>query len=241
MNQLNTSSRIDQFYFKIKGNRWYWYFSIFCRLTLAFGFIVAGMVKIVGQRFASGLSTKHPMGAYLEALHHTGYYYTFIGIAQVLAAIFLILPRTVTLGALLYFPIIVNIWLLSIAVRFEGSIVSSPLMVLANLYILAWNYDRLKYILPFKKFPNYGIVEKPIKYSNQFPFVFFIGVIFTAMITVSIAQFGYEVMPRNSVSDCKKQFINTKNESAGFKFCDCIHHNGMPLDDCLEEFEKAKK
>jgi uncharacterized membrane protein YphA (DoxX/SURF4 family) len=241
MNQLDTLSRIDQFYFKIKGNRWYWYFSIFCRLTLAFGFIVAGMVKIVGQRFASGLSTKHPMGAYLEALHHTGYYYTFIGIAQVLAAIFLIIPRTVTLGALLYFPIIVNISLLSIAVRFEGSIVTSPLMVLANLYILAWNYDRLKYILPFKEFPNYGIVEKPIKYSNKFPFVFFIGVIFTAMLTVSIAQFGYEVVPRNSVSDCKKQFINTKNEAAGFKFCDCIHNNGKPLDDCLEEFEKAKK
>jgi len=114
-------------------------------------------------------------------------------------------------------------------------------MVLANLYILAWNYDRLKYILPFKEFPNYGIVEKPIKYSNKFPFVFFIGVIFTAMLTVSIAQFGYEVVPRNSVSDCKKQFINTKNEAAGFKFCDCIHNNGKPLDDCLEEFEKAKK
>lgn len=134
-----------------------------------------------------------------------------------------------------------NISLLSIAVRFEGSIVTSPLMVLANLYILAWNYDRLKYILPFKEFPNYGIVEKPIKYSNKFPFVFFIGVIFTAMLTVSIAQFGYEVVPRNSVSDCKKQFINTKNEAAGFKFCDCIHNNGKPLDDCLEEFEKAKK
>ena len=84
------------------------------------------MVKIVGERFASGLSDIHPMGAYLEALHHTGYYYTFIGIAQVVAAVLLLIPRTVTLGALLYFPIIVNIWLLSYAVRFEGSIVTSP-------------------------------------------------------------------------------------------------------------------
>ena len=30
------------------------------------------MVKIVGERFASGLSDIHPMGAYLEALHNTG-------------------------------------------------------------------------------------------------------------------------------------------------------------------------
>ena len=241
MNQLNNSTKFEQFYLKIKGNRWYWYFSIFCRFTLAFAFIVAGMVKIAGERFASGLSIKHPMGAYLEALHHTGYYYTFIGIAQVIAAILLIIPRTVTLGALLYFPIIVNIWLLSIAVRFEGSIVTSPLMVLANLYILVWNYDKLKYILPFKTFPNYGIVEKPTKYSNKFPFLFFTGVICTIVLIVSISQFGYDAMPRNSLSDCKKQFINTKNEAAGFNFCECIHNNGRPLDECLEEFENATK
>ena len=237
----NTFYKFELFYLKSKENRWYWLFSIFCRFTLAFAFIVAGMVKIIGERFASGLSIKHPMGAYLEALHHTGYYYTFIGIAQVTAAILLIIPRTVTLGALLYFPIIINIWLLSFAVRFEGSFVTSPLMVFANLYILIWNYDRLKYILPFKRFSNYGILEKPTKYSNKFPFIFFTGVIITVGLTVLLAQFGYDAMPRNSLSDCKKQFKNTKNEVAGFRFCECIHNNGRPLDECFEEFKNAKK
>ena len=199
------------------------------------------MVKIAGERFASGLSVKHPMGAYLEALHHTGFYYTFIGIIQVVAGILLIIPVTVTLGALLYFPIIINICLLSFAVRFEGSFVTSPLMVLANLYILIWNYDRLRYILPCKIFSNYGIVGRPIKYSNKFPFLFFTGVICTVVLIVSIAQFGYDAMPRNSISDCKKQFKNTKNEAAGFKFCECIHSNGSPLDKCLEEFENETK
>jgi hypothetical protein len=199
------------------------------------------MVKIVGERFASGLSIKHPMGAYLEALHHTGYYYTFIGIAQVTAAILLIIPRTVTLGALLYFPIILNIWLLSFAVRFEGSFITSPLMMLANLYILVWNYDRLKYILPLKRFSDYGIVEKPAKYNNKFPFLFFTGVIITAGLIVLLAQFGYDAMPRNSLSDCKKQFINTRNEAAGFRFCECVHNNGRPLDECLEEFKNGEK
>ncbi len=221
-NKFNYFPKFEEFYLKIKGNKWFWYFSIFCRALLAYAFISAGIVKIVGERFASGLSIKHPMGAYLEALHHTGYYYTFIGITQVAAAILLIIPRTVILGALLYFPIIVNIWLLSMAVRFEGSFVTSPLMVLANLYILVWNYDRLQFILPFKKFPTYEIVEKPIKYSNEFPFLFFTGVVCTGVLTVLIALFGYEAMPRNSISDCKEQFKNTKNEAAGFKFCECI-------------------
>ena len=238
---LNTLNKFETYYVKIKANRWYWLFSIFCRLTLAFAFIIAGMIKILGERFASGLSINHPMGAYLEALHHTGYYYTYIGIAQVVAAILLIIPRTVTLGALLYFPIIINIWLLSFALRFEGSFLTSPLMVLANLYLLVWNYDRLKYILPFKSFSSYGILEKPTKYNNKFPFIFFTGVIITVGLTVLLAQFGYDAMPRNSLSDCKKQFTNTKNEVAGYKFCECIHINGKPLDECLEEFEKSKK
>ncbi len=238
---LNTLTKFEKFYLNTKTNRWYWLFSIFCRLTLAFAFIIAGMIKILGERFASGLSINHPMGAYLEALHHTGYYYTFIGIAQVVAAILLIIPRTVTLGALLYFPIIINIWLLSFALRFEGSFLTSPLMVLANLYLLVWNYDRLKYILPLKSFSSYGILEKPTKYKNKFPFIFFTGVITTVGLTVLLAQFGYYAMPKNSLSDCKNQFKNTKNEVAGYKFCECIHNNGKPLDECLKEFEKSKK
>ncbi|MGK0412401.1 MAG: putative membrane protein YphA (DoxX/SURF4 family) [Polaribacter sp.] len=234
---MNTIPTFEQFYRKIKGNRWYWLFSIFCRLALALAFIVAGMVKIVGERFASGLSDIHPMGAYLEALHHTGYYYTFIGIAQVVAAVLLLIPRTLTLGALLYFPIIVNIWLLSYAVRFEGSIVTSPLMVLANLYLLVWNYDRLRYILPFREFSDLGIIQKPTKYSTKFPILFFSVVVITVVLTISFARFGYDVMPRNSLSDCKKQFKNTKNETAGFEFCECIHNDGQPLDECLKGFE----
>lgn len=240
INHLKTLTTFEQFYIRIKKNRWYWLFSIFCRLALAYAFIFAGLVKIVGERFANGLAVNHPMGAYLEALHHTGYYYTFIGIAQVVAALLLLIPRTVTFGALLYFPIIVNIWLLSYAVRFEGSIVTSPLMVLACLYLLVWNYDRLRYILPFKKFSDMGIIQKPEKYSTKFPFLFFLGVVMTVVITISIARFGYEVMPRNSLSDCKKQFINTDIETAGFNFCACIHESGNPLDNCLESFENTK-
>ena len=236
---MNTISSIEQFYISVKGNRWYWLFSVFCRFALAFAFIVAGMVKIVGERFANGLSIHHPMGAYLEALHHTGYYYTFIGIAQVVAAVLLIIPRMVTLGALLYFPIIVNIWILSSAVRFEGSFVTSPLMVLANLYLLAWNYDRLRYIFPFKRHSDFGIIKKPSTYSNRFPFLFFIGVFFSVALTIAYARYGHEVMPRNSLTDCKKQFVNTKNEAAGFNFCECIHNNGKPLDECLEAFYSA--
>lgn len=236
----NISKKLEAYYFQIKKNRWHWIFQLLCRILLAYAFIVAGMVKILGERFASGLSEIHPMGAYLEALHHTGYYYTFIGYAQVTAGILLLLPRTVLMGALLYLPIIVNIWILSYAVRFVGSYITSPLMVLANLYILAWHYDKLRYILPFNRYSIEVSQSKPDKYSRKFPFLFFGGVLSTMAFFVLFSRFGHEVMPQNSLESCNKQFVGTENEVAGFTFCECIHVKGGSLDDCLEDFENSK-
>lgn len=193
------------------------------------------------ERFASGLSQIHPMGAYLTALHDTGFYYTFIGFVQILAAVLLLIPRTVLLGALIYFPIILNICVLSIAVRFEGSFVTSPLMVLANLYILVWNYDALRYILPFSDKRNFVAIQKPERYSFKFPWVFFTTVLATVFITVLVFLKGFEIMPRNSISDCKIQYQNTKYESIANQFCECVHTLGNPLDSCLDDFSIKKE
>ncbi|UZD22782.1 DoxX family protein [Algoriphagus halophytocola] len=233
-------SSLENYYLSIKRNRWHWIFQLICRILLAYAFLVAGMIKILGERFASGLPVIHPMGSYLEALHHTGYYYTFIGVAQVIAAILLLIPRTVLLGALLYLPIIINIWVLSYAVRFVGSYLTSPLMVLANLYILVCHYDKLKFILPFNRYSAEASVPKPEKYEFNFPYLFFGGVIFTMAFFVWFSLFGLEVMPQNSLGDCKSQFVGTDQEAAGFEFCECVHTVGNPLDDCLERFDQMK-
>ena len=147
---MNLSATLDRVHMRAKQNRWLQLFAVFNRLALAAGFLPSGYVKVVGERFTA-LSSCHPMGHYLDAFYQTGFYYTFVGVMQMTAAFLLLIPRTATLGAVLYFPIILNICILSLAVRFEGSLLTSPLMVLANLYLLCWNYDKLKFILPFNK------------------------------------------------------------------------------------------
>ncbi len=72
----------------------------------------------MGERFTA-LPSNHPLGHYFDALHLTGYYYTFIGVGQLMAALLLLIPRTALLGAILYFPIILNICVLAYAVRFR--------------------------------------------------------------------------------------------------------------------------
>lgn len=234
----NLSTKLDRYHARIKGNRWLRYFAIFNRVALAAGFLPSGFVKIAGERFTS-LSNNHPMGHYLEALFHTGYYYTFIGVAQMTAAILLLIPRTATLGALLYFPIILNIFILTYSVRFDGSMLTSPLMVLANLYLLAWDYDKLKFILPFYKPAVPATIVPPKVRSNKFPFRFFAGVAATVF-TVAVIIFNlYNIKPRNTLAECRTQCRDSNNSQACFEFCDCIHENGQSLDQCLETYRAA--
>ncbi len=203
---MSISSTLDRLHSQAKENRWLWLFSIFCRLALAAGFIPSGIVKIMDERFASGLSANHPMGHYLEALHLTGYYYTFIGVVQLAAAIMLLIPRTATLGAFLYFPIILNICILTFATRFDGSLFTAPLMVLANLYVLGWNYEKWKYILPFNRPAiSDGLTEKK-SLSNKFPTLFFAGVFAAVIVFAAVVPRLYSIRPSNTLSQCIKQF-----------------------------------
>lgn len=235
---MRISSRLDQLHAIAKTNRWLRYFTVFTRIALAAGFLPSGFVKIMGERFTS-LSVHHPMGHYLEALHQTGFYYIFIGILQVTAAILLLVPRTATLGAVIYFPIILNICILSLSVRFDGSLLSSPLMVLANLYLLCWDYDKLKYIFPFTHPAAPDAMPGQTMCSNRFPTLFFAGVMATAILLVFTLTHVYHILPRNTLSDCERQCSDSKNPQACIEFCNCIHQQGQPLEQCLNKYNQA--
>src|SRR5262245_43444554 len=167
---MSLSANLDHLYDECKKNQWLRYFAIFCRVALALGFIPSGIVKVTGERF-TGLPSNHPLGHYFDALYLTGFYYTFIGIGQLAVALLLLIPRTALLGAILYFPIIFNICVLTYATRFEGTRIAT-LMLLANLYLLGWDYARVKYILPLASSSDVGNTPNQ-KMSGKFPLVFF--------------------------------------------------------------------
>ncbi|AMM50695.1 hypothetical protein TH61_05200 [Rufibacter sp. DG15C] len=237
---MTITTKLDQLHAWARGNRWLYLFAIFLRVALAFGFITSGMVKVLGNRFTV-LPDSHPMGNFLEAIYNTGFYYTLIGVLQVTAAVLLLIPRTALLGAIIYFPIILNICILSISVRFEGSFVTSPLMVMANLYLLCWYYHRWKYILPLYPDPNTNPLPKWPELNTTFPFKFFAGVATMMAMVVLFAFHGFELMPRNTSKDCKSQCEDSANPAACVTFCDCIHLAGQPLQKCLEAYENAKQ
>jgi uncharacterized membrane protein YphA (DoxX/SURF4 family) len=236
---MRVSSWLDKIYYEAKGNKWFHYFAVFCRIMLAVGFIISGLVKIVGERFAAGLSVNNPMGHYLEALYHTEYYYTFIGVSQLIIALLLLIPRTALLGALLYFPIILNICVLTYAVRFEGTR-STTFMLLANLYLLCWDYDRIKCILPVKRIKKDSDAPRIRPLSNKFPFRFFGSVVATIGAVIIINLFMYDIRPGNSQEECINGCPGNSHPKACEAFCDCIYHQGKSLHECLSKYDSAR-
>ncbi|AQG81062.1 hypothetical protein [Spirosoma montaniterrae] len=231
-------NRIEEIYYEAKSDKWFRNFAVFCRIALAASFIPAGLVKIMGERFAEGLPSNNPLGHYFDALQLTGYYYTFIGIAQLITAVLLLIPRTALLGALMYFPIIINICVLTYATRFNGTRLNT-MMLLASLFLLLWDYDRLKHILPIKSHKTDApVLTMPL--GNRLRVLFF-GGSFLALVIIVVGTFYlYELVPGNSEAECSNQCASSKNPAGCHEFCDCIYQQGKPLDTCLAAFAQAE-
>ena len=122
-------------------------FAAVVRVLLALAFLPSGLVKLLGHRFTT-LPVTTPVGFFFEGFFQASGYYRFVGATQLLAAVLLLVPRTAPLGAAVYLPIIVNIFAITIAVGFGGTAVVAGLLLLGNLFLLGWDYDRWRGLLP---------------------------------------------------------------------------------------------
>lgn len=162
---------LDKIHDSAVKNRFLQIFTAFTRMLLAVGFFPPGLKKVLHQPFTI-LPDSNPVGHYFNALYETGFYYEFIGWAQVIAAILILIPRTSHIGALIFFPIILNIAVLTNAVSFKGTWLLTIFMFLASLYLVCWDYDRLKAIFFINR------REKAVVFKYEFvwlPVLFALG------------------------------------------------------------------
>ena len=180
---MNFENTLDNLHARVVRNQWLQRFTVFNRIVLAIAFLPSGLKKILGQPFTV-LPVSHPVGYFFDALHQTGGWYEFIGWAQVCAAVLLLFPRTATLGAAIYFPIIVNICVITNAMGFRGTGVLTVFMLLAAMYLICWDYDKFKAILPSFRSP------KPETKSTRHDYLFE-GALFGALSAGCFAFFAF--------------------------------------------------
>lgn len=121
---------------------WLWRFTLMNRILLAMAFLPTGAVKATGQRFTM-LPVDNPIGFFFEAMYQTGPYWIFLGLVQMTAAVLLLIPATATLGAILFLPIGLSIFLITWGVGFGNTVLVTAGMLLAALYLICWDADRI--------------------------------------------------------------------------------------------------
>ncbi len=137
---------LDDLHAAAKTNPAFQRLAIISRILLALAFVPTGLVKVLGERFTI-LGMESPVGLFFEAMYRSGAYWNFLGWSQVVAGVLLLIPRTTTLGAVMFFPIVLNIFVITLSIPFKGTWVITSGMLLASVFLLCWDYDRLKTIL----------------------------------------------------------------------------------------------
>lgn len=120
--------------------------TVVTRILIAAGFIPTGLVKVLGERFTQ-ISLDSPIGLFFEGLYRSGLYWRFLGLAQLVTGVLLLIPATATVAAVSFFAIILNIFVITVSMEFRGTPIITGLMLLAAIYLLCWDYDRLKSLL----------------------------------------------------------------------------------------------
>lgn len=149
--------RLDRLFLSLRAKPVLYRFALFTRVLLAAGFIPTGLVKLLGQRFTQ-ISPEHPIGAFFEAMFQTGLYWRFLGASQVVAGLLLLWPRFAHLGAAMFLPLMVNIFVVTVALAFRGTPTVTGLMVLAVVFLCFWDYHRFRPMLTEK--PLVGVVTR---------------------------------------------------------------------------------
>ena len=124
-------------------------FIIYTRYLIGISFVFASIVKIKGERFMTDMnmingSTINSAPHLFETLFQSGLYWKFIGISQLIASFLLMTQRLSKLGALFFFPIILNIFIITVSYDFVGTIYITSLMLLASITLLIWDWKELK-------------------------------------------------------------------------------------------------
>ena len=127
----------------------YWQ-EVYIRYYLAFFLLVYGLMKIIKLQFSLPslsallipLGNKSPMGLAWTFMGVSDTYTIFSGLCEALAAVFLIYRKTRTLGALLSFGVMLNVFLMNMSYDIPVKIFSLQLVIL-SLFLIALDHKRL--------------------------------------------------------------------------------------------------
>lgn len=141
---------------------------IYTRYVLGAAFVFSSVIKMKGLRFTSSSGESAPIRSnlhYFETMYQSDLYWKFLGLCQFLAGALLMTQVFSLLGAMVYFAVIVNIFMITLSYDFGFTPVITGAMLLANLLLLAWDWNKLK--LFFNLQPNVENIDASSVLQNR--------------------------------------------------------------------------
>lgn len=85
-----------------------------------------------------------------------------MGLGQLIAGLLLMTQRYTKLGALMFLPIIANVFVFTLSYDFRGTPIITGSMLAANIMLVLWDWDELKILV--NKTP---VMQPPIRFENE--------------------------------------------------------------------------
>lgn len=146
---------LNNFLLLFKAQKLSQVFTIYLRYLIGFAWVFASIVKIEGKRFTieNGINSPINSASHLfETLYQSNLYWSFLGVCQLFAGFLLLTQVYSIIGAIISFPIILNIFIITISYEFGGTSYITFLMLLSNLYLIIWDWDIIKVLFLPKKY-----------------------------------------------------------------------------------------
>jgi hypothetical protein len=140
---------------------------IYTRYLLGGAFVFASLVKIQGERFTQVKGAGSPFHSpehLFETLYQSGLYWQFLGLMQFIAGLLLLTQRYALLGALLFLPIIANIYVITLSYDFGATHLITGAMLLATAGLLVWDWNRVRIVFnqPVVLLPAAAFAERKL-------------------------------------------------------------------------------
>jgi uncharacterized membrane protein YphA (DoxX/SURF4 family) len=164
--------------------------TIYLRYLIGGAFIIAafGMGKVSGtsnlmSSMDHPIQDLQPIQQFFRVMTDSGLYWKFIGWTQIIAGALLMTQHFARLGALIFFGLILNIFVITIAYDFKGTPVVTGLLLLAATWLLIWDLRSLQVLVR----DNVELVRVPLNIMDS-AYWMWLGVIMIVSI-ISLAVF----------------------------------------------------
>jgi VanZ family protein len=150
---------------KLKSKIWLQLFVIYTRYLIGAAFVFASVVKIQGKRFTTIDGINEPINSawhMFETLYQSGLWWKVMGLGQLIAGLLLMTQRYAKLGALMFLPIVANVFVITLSYDFRGTPLITGLMLIANIMLVLWDWDELKVLV--NKTP---LMFQPNRFENM--------------------------------------------------------------------------